>query len=204
MFSLVGAAQTVNAQVAASAVPAALPAVVIGTPDEAQAPAASDIVAMLRKQFRVTRSDSMRIAQAVLTEANRYAMSPMLLLAVMSVESGFDRHAVSSVGARGLMQILPAAHPRLLAGVRDLSDPAINVRIGSAILRDYIDAADGDLEAALRRYSGGSRGYARRVVLRMHHFDESLPATADGPADETVDAPHAVDLEAQSVADRIE
>ncbi|ASL46757.1 Membrane-bound lytic murein transglycosylase C [Burkholderia sp. AD24] len=141
---------------------------------ESALPSLSDITAMLRAQFRVAPVESMKIARAVLTEAARHAISPVLLLAVMSVESSFDRHAVSVAGARGLMQVLPAAHPQLIAGTTDLSDPAINVRIGTTILRDYLDASGGDLDAALLRYSGGGRGYARRVVLRMQRFDASL------------------------------
>jgi soluble lytic murein transglycosylase-like protein len=125
-------------------------------------------------QFRVAPLESLQIARAVLIEADRHAISPVLLLAVMSVESSFDRYAVSVAGARGLMQVLPAAHPRLIAGTTDLSDPAINVRIGSTILRGYLDESGGDLDAALLRYSGGGRGYARRVVSRMQRFDASL------------------------------
>jgi hypothetical protein len=48
------------------------------------------------------------------------------------------------------------------------------VRIGSTILRRYLDESDGDIDAALFRYSGGGRGYARRVVLNMQRFDASL------------------------------
>lgn len=137
-------------------------------------PALSDITAMLRAQFRVAPMESMKIARAVLNEAERHGISPVLLLAVMSVESSFDRHAVSNAGARGLMQVLPAAHPQLIADTTDLSDPAINVRIGTTILRGYLDESGGDLDAALLRYSGGGRGYARRVVLRMQRLDASL------------------------------
>ncbi|MFM0047554.1 transglycosylase SLT domain-containing protein [Paraburkholderia sediminicola] len=143
------------------------------TPDTGL-PALSDITALLRAQFRVAPSESMKIARAVLIEADRHGISPILLLAVMSVESSFDRYAVSIAGARGLMQILPAAHPQLIAGTIDLSDPAINVRIGSTILRGYLDESGGDLDAALLRYNGGGRGYARRVVLRMQRLDASL------------------------------
>lgn len=137
-------------------------------------PALSDITAMLRAQFRVAPMESMKIARAVLNEAERHGISPVLLLAVMSVESSFDRHAVSNAGARGLMQVLPAAHPQLIADTTDLSDPAINVRIGTTILRGYLDESGGDLDAALLRYSGGGRGYARRVVLRMQRLNASL------------------------------
>lgn len=143
------------------------------TPDNGL-PALSDITALLRAQFRVAPLESMKIARAVLIEADRHAISPILLLAVMSVESSFNRYAVSIAGARGLMQVMPAAHPQLIAGTTDLTDPAINVRIGSAILRGYLDESGGDLDAALLRYSGGGRGYARRVVLRMQRLDASL------------------------------
>jgi len=108
-------------------------------------------------QWRVAPMESLKIARAVLTEADRHAISPVLLLAVMSVESGFDRYTVS-------MQVLPAAHPRLIAGT-DLSDPAINVRIGSTILRSYLDESGGDLDAALLCYSGGGRGYPLKLPV---------------------------------------
>ncbi|MFM0625116.1 lytic transglycosylase domain-containing protein [Paraburkholderia xenovorans] len=150
------------------------PVVASEATSETSLPALSDITAVLRAQFRVAPMESLKIARAVLIESDRHAISPVLLLAVMAVESSFDRHAVSVAGARGLMQILPAAHPQLIAGATDLSDPAINVRIGSTILRRYLDESDGDIDAALFRYSGGGRGYARRVVLNMQRFDASL------------------------------
>ncbi|MFM0198845.1 lytic transglycosylase domain-containing protein [Paraburkholderia fungorum] len=169
-FSLSVASQAAEAQ---SALAVQTPIAASDATSDSGLPALSDITALLRAQFRVTPTESMKIARAVLIEADRHAISPILLLAVMSVESSFDRYAVSIAGARGLMQILPAAHPQLIAGT-DLSDPAINVRIGSTILRDYLDESGGDLDAALLRYSGGGRGYARRVVLRMQRLDASL------------------------------
>ncbi|WP_429323956.1 lytic transglycosylase domain-containing protein [Paraburkholderia sp. GAS348] len=169
VFSLAAAVQAADAQSALAA-----PTVASDAAPDAGLPALSDITAMLRAQFRVAPLESMKIARAVLIEAERQAISPVLLLAVMSVESSFDRHAVSIAGARGLMQVLPAAHPQLIAGTTDLSDPAINVRIGSIILRGYLDESGGDLDAALLRYSGGGRGYAQRVVLRMQRLDASL------------------------------
>lgn len=163
------AAHAADAQPVAQA-----PIVASEATSEAGLPALSDITAVLRAQFRVEPMESLKIARAVLIESDRHAISPVLLLAVMAVESSFDRHAVSVAGARGLMQILPAAHPQLIVGATDLSDPAINVRIGSTILRRYLDESGGDLDAALLRYSGGGRGYARRVALNMQRFGASL------------------------------
>jgi soluble lytic murein transglycosylase-like protein len=146
-------------------------------------PSPADIVATLRAQFRVSTNDALAIAQAVLAEADRYSMSPVLLLSVMAVESGFDPRAVSTLGARGLMQVLPAAHPRVFSSLKELDDPANNVRIGSAILRGYLDASGGDVDAALWRYSGGGKGYARRVALHMRRFN----AVLGGPAERVLE-----------------
>jgi soluble lytic murein transglycosylase-like protein len=137
------------------------------------------IATIVSGQFRIARTESLTIARAVLDAANRFAMSPELLLGVIATESGFNRRAVSSAGARGLMQVLPSAHPQLLSGGRDLSDPAVNVTIGSSILRGYLDDSGGDLAAALSRYSGGGKGYARRVALHMQQFSERLHAPPD-------------------------
>jgi soluble lytic murein transglycosylase-like protein len=121
------------------------------------------------------RGESTTIAHAVLDAANRFAMSPALLLGVIATESGFNRRAVSSAGAKGLMQVLPSAHPQLVSGGKDLSDPVVNVAIGSTILRGYLDASGGDLNSALSRYSGGGKGYARRVALHMQQFSRFFP-----------------------------
>jgi soluble lytic murein transglycosylase-like protein len=75
---------------------------------------------------------------------------------------------------------LPSAHPQLVSGGKDLSDPVVNVTIGSSILRGYLDASGGDLNEALSRYSGGGKGYARRVALHMQQFSARLQAQPDG------------------------
>lgn len=174
VFSVTATAQAADVQPDPVIPAVSTPIAASDTSSDSGLPSLDDITAVLRAQFRVAPAESLKIARAVLIEADRHAISPILLLAVMAVESSFDRHAVSVAGARGLMQILPAAHPQLIAGTTDLSDPAINVRIGSAILRGYLDESGGDLDAALLRYSGGGRGYARRVALRMQRFGASL------------------------------
>ncbi|WP_260464026.1 lytic transglycosylase domain-containing protein [Burkholderia sp. Bp8963] len=150
------------------------------------APFALDtIVATLRKRFHIAYADALTIAHAVQIESDRNGLAPALLLAIIAVESSFDRHAVSAAGARGLMQVLPAAHRDLVAHVKDLSDPATNVRIGAAIFRGYLDDADGDVETALVRYNGGTKRYAQRVVLRVQQFDAQLRRPAIAVADES-------------------
>ncbi len=147
-----------------------------------ESPQVADVAAVLWRQFRVARQEATLIARAVISAANEYAMSPALLLAVIATESGFDRQAVSVAGAQGLMQILPAAHPQVFASGNDMTEPAENVRIGSSILREYLDASGGDLGVALKRYSGGGKGYAQRVVFRMKEFSASLHTPSDDAA----------------------
>jgi soluble lytic murein transglycosylase-like protein len=152
------------------------PGVVASQPDSVgNASALVEIATILSGQFRIARGESTTIAHAVLDAANRFAMSPVLLLGVIATESGFNRRAVSSAGAKGLMQVLPSAHPQLVSGGKDLSDPVVNVAIGSSILRGYLDASGGDVNSALSRYSGGGKGYARRVALHMQQFSRFFP-----------------------------
>jgi hypothetical protein len=128
---------------------------------------AEEIASMVSAHFHIGLPEALEISYAVLNAARRYTMSPLLLLAVIAVESSFDRFAVSVVGAKGLMQVLPSQHRDRVLRRSDLTDARTNVRIGSAILQDYLRASDGNLEGALYRYSGGAKGYARRVVGHM-------------------------------------
>ncbi|WP_080971043.1 lytic transglycosylase domain-containing protein [Burkholderia cepacia] len=162
----------------------AAPVTAASAPDTSLPPTLDTIVTTLRNRFHIAYAEARTIARAVQTESDRYGLAPALLLAIIAVESGFDRHAVSVVGARGLMQVLPTAHRDLVAHVRDLSDPATNVRIGAAIFRGYLDNADGDVETALVRYNGGTKRYAQRVALRVQQFDAQLHRSTGAAADE--------------------
>jgi soluble lytic murein transglycosylase-like protein len=130
-------------------------------------PTAEEIATVVSARFHIGLADALEIGHAALNAARRYTISPLLLLAVIAVESSFNRFAVSVVGAKGLMQVVPSQHRDRVLRTSDLTDPRTNVSIGSAILQDYIRASDGNLEDALYRYSGGDKGYARRVAEHM-------------------------------------
>jgi len=145
-------------------------------------PTAEDIATVLNVRFHIGLQESLKIGHAVMNAAKRDTISPLLLLAVIAVESNFDRFAVSVVGARGLMQVLPSQHRDLVQLTADLTDAGTNVSIGSAILHDYIVASDGDVRDALVRYSGGARGYARRVSDRMNVIKTAFSNTTHNTA----------------------
>ncbi|MEX3921086.1 transglycosylase SLT domain-containing protein [Paraburkholderia sp. BR10872] len=145
-------------------------------------PTAEDIATMLNVRFHVGLQEAMKIGRAVVHAAQRDTISPILLLAVIAVESNFDRFAVSVAGARGLMQILPSQHKDLVLRTSDLNDAGTNVSIGSSILHDYIAASDGDVNGALRRYSGGAKDYPRRVAYRLNMMRTAFNVQPDSPA----------------------
>ncbi|HFQ91802.1 MAG TPA: lytic transglycosylase domain-containing protein [Chromatiales bacterium] len=102
-------------------------------------------------------------------EASRAGLPPELVLAVIEVESNFDRWAVSSAGAQGLMQVMPFWLDEIGRPDDSLQDPRTNLRLGCTILRYYLDMENGDLGKALARYNGsrGKTWYPRRVMKAL-------------------------------------
>jgi soluble lytic murein transglycosylase-like protein len=98
--------------------------------------------------------------QTIWYESKRAGLDPGLVLGLVQVESGFRKHAVSPVGARGYMQVMPFWSRLIGDGdAGKLFHMQTNLRFGCVILRHYLDRERGDLFLALGRYNG-SRGRA--------------------------------------------
>jgi soluble lytic murein transglycosylase-like protein len=98
-------------------------------------------------------------------EATRASISPELVLAVIDVESRFDRFAVSSVGAQGLMQVMPFWLEEIGHPDDNLFVVETNLRMGCTILKYYLDRSKGDVRKALNRYNGTrKRKYSDKVL----------------------------------------
>lgn len=95
-------------------------------------------------------------------------LPPGLVMALIEVESRFDRWAVSSAGAVGLMQVMPFWPEQLGMKRWELTHIAANVRMGCAILRFYLRAEHRNYARALARYNGsiGRRSYSDAVLER--------------------------------------
>ena len=113
--------------------------------------------------------------QTVWYEAKRAGLDVSLVLGLIQVESNFRKHAVSSVGARGYMQVMPF-WARLIGQGDDsvLFRLQPNLRFGCVILRHYLDRERGDVFMALGRYNGsrGQRPYPDAVLAaqrQWHH-----------------------------------
>jgi soluble lytic murein transglycosylase-like protein len=87
-------------------------------------------------------------------EATRAGLDPQLVLGLVQVESGFRKYAVSSVGARGYMQVMPFWVKLIGRPDNNLFEMRTNLRYGCTILRHYLDIEKGDLFRALGRYNG--------------------------------------------------
>lgn len=100
-------------------------------------------------------------------EAVRAGLDPQLVLSLIQVESGFRKYAVSSAGARGLMQVMPFWLKEIGTGDQNLFHLRVNLRYGCTILRHYLDMEQGDYFRALGRYNG-SLGKAEYPDLVMN------------------------------------
>jgi soluble lytic murein transglycosylase-like protein len=121
-------------------------------------------------QFVPTHAERVEILDHVYCEAKRdpnLQIPPDLVLALMEVESRFDRWAVSSAGAVGLMQVMPF-WPRELGVQNQLVKIAPNIRMGCEILRYYLRVEHRNWSLALARYNGsvGRNKYPALVMQR--------------------------------------
>jgi soluble lytic murein transglycosylase-like protein len=110
-----------------------------------------------------------QILHHVHCEARRVDVPPELVLAVMDVESRFDRYAVSSAGAVGLMQVMPFWPSELGMSNEQLIRIPDNVRMGTTILGYYLRIERGNYQRALQRYNGslGRPTYSDLVIDRL-------------------------------------
>jgi soluble lytic murein transglycosylase-like protein len=116
-------------------------------------------------------AERLQILKAAYCEANRSGeqrLPPGLIMAVIDVESRFERWAVSSAGAVGLMQVMPFWPEQLGMRRHQLVQVEANMRMGCAILRFYLTRERNDVRRALARYNGsvGRREYPDLVITR--------------------------------------
>ena len=131
----------------------------------------------LKDNYSVEDAMAQEVVKTAFLAGQKYNIDPLLLLAVMKVESTFNHRAVSSANAKGLMQVLPSAHPEKIAaagGVQQLFVPHINIKMGAQILRDCLNRAGGTMAKALQFYNGAGsdpkQRYAQKVLTARQEF----------------------------------
>lgn len=122
----------------------------------------ADEVAPLARVLRAYRDDerlARRVATALVREGRRANVAPDILLAVLLVENPWiNPSARSSVGARGLMQVMPGHRGQWKACPNSLDDIESNICYGAQIFRSNLQETHGNVEAALLRYNGCVNG----------------------------------------------
>jgi soluble lytic murein transglycosylase-like protein len=155
--------------------------------DLSLAPAEVSVAQYLSRRYHVADEAVRPLVAAAREAGHETQLDPLLILAVMAVESSMNPFAESSVGAQGLMQVMTSVHADRLAQ-RQLGgnalDPGVNIRMGSAILSDLVRRG-GSLERGLRLYVGAGNlpddgGYAARVLSEMSRLKSAAGGDVAG------------------------
>ncbi|HEU4851117.1 MAG TPA: lytic transglycosylase domain-containing protein [Telluria sp.] len=148
----------------------------------------------LSRRYRVAdEATNMLVSTAYLT-ASEMKLDPLLILAVMAIESGLNPFAESAMGAQGLMQVMSKVHHDKfedMGGVQAALNPVANIRVGAQILKDYVTRG-GSVEAGLKTYVGAAAfetdsGYGSRVLeeyrkLKQVAMGKNIPVRTPKPA----------------------
>jgi len=141
-------------------------------------PAEAILVKYLSRRFLIAGHATEQMVGAAYRAAREVGLDPLLVLAVISVESRFNPIAESVMGAKGLMQIIPKYHQARLVeqgGEAALLDPESNILLGARILQEYVYRT-GTLEAGLQYYNGAFRDssaqYAQKVMAERDRLLE--------------------------------
>lgn len=137
----------------------------------------------LSRRYRVAYDATNMLVTASYSTARDMKLDPLLILAVMAIESGLNPFAESPVGAQGLMQVMSKVHHdkfQNLGGVKAALNPVANIKVGALILKDYMTRG-GSVEAGLKMYVGAAAfdsddGYGSRVLAEYRR----LKAVASG------------------------
>lgn len=137
------------------------------------------VTSWLSKRYRVAGDAANMLVSTAYLTAREIKLDPLLILAVMAIESGLNPFAESPVGAQGLMQVMAKVHHEKfqeMGGVQAALNPVANIRVGALILKDYVNRG-GSVEAGLKTYVGAAAfesdsGYGSRVLAEYHRLKQ--------------------------------
>ena len=141
----------------------------------------------LGKRYRVSKDALERFIHLAYSAGQMTKVDPLLILAVMAVESSFNPIAESVMGAKGLMQVIPEFHPEKFVGPLGAElnalDPETNILVGARVLREYATKSGEDLVAALRLYGGTgldpAHPYPAKVLSERERLQQILHRVSD-------------------------
>jgi len=133
----------------------------------------------LSRRYRVAGDAANMLVSTAYTTAHEIKLDPLLILAVMAIESGLNPFAESPMGAQGLMQVMSKVHSdkfEEVGGAQAALNPVANIRVGALILKDYVKRT-GSVEGALKSYVGAAAadddsGYGSKVLAEFHRLKQ--------------------------------
>jgi soluble lytic murein transglycosylase-like protein len=133
----------------------------------------------LSRRYHVANDATNMLVSASYSTARETKLDPLLILAVMCIESGLNPFAESPMGAQGLMQVMwKVHHARFdeLGGAKSALNPVANIKVGALILHDLV-VRGGSVEAGLKSYVGAGAmendaGYGAKVLAEYHRLQE--------------------------------
>jgi len=176
----------------------------------------------LSKRYRVASDAANMLVSTAYITAHEVKLDPLLILAVMAIESGLNPFAESPMGAKGLMQVMAKVHHdkfEEVGGQQAALNPVANIRVGALILKDYVKRT-GSVEGGLKTYVGAAdmesdSGYGSKVLAEYRRlkqvakgqnvptFTRPTPATvvASKPAEPQAAKPEAKPAPAATAAE---
>lgn len=168
----------------ATVAPSSSPSIPARAVAGALSPSAETLAGIVARRYRIALAAAREVVAMSFHEGRRNGLDPMLILAVIAVESRFNPIAESEQGAVGLMQIVPRFHAAKLAefGTPSALPPDANIAIGARILQESIRRGGGEA-AGLQLYNGApddeTKAYANRVQAERRRLVDALPRPRD-------------------------
>ncbi len=135
----------------------------------------------MARKYLVSRQVVLDLVHTAHIVGRKYNVDPLLLVAVIAVESSFNPIAESVAGAKGLMQIIPQYHQDKFSefgGEQAVFDPRANITVGAKIIREYLQASSGNLFTALQTYAGAlpdrDASYTNKVLNEKDRLDSLM------------------------------
>lgn len=133
----------------------------------------------IARRYRVAHDATNLFVATAYSTAQEMQFDPLLILAVIAIESRFNPFAESHVGAQGLMQVMPKIHQEKFedhGGIKAALNPIVNIKVGTRILDEYIRRG-GSIEAGLKRYVGAAnmktdQGYGAKVLQEYRRLKD--------------------------------
>jgi hypothetical protein len=146
---------------------------------EALSPRMQGALDYVAKRYRVSTNALAPIFSVVQATGKELRIDPLLIIAVIGVESGFNPYSQSGYGAKGLMQVVPRFHMDKLpedAGITAFLDPVTNIQVGARVLKESI-RRHGGIETGLQQFGGAlndpDRRYSAKVLAEKQRLEQA-------------------------------